>query len=261
LSRIQAEGTVFFAVDLSNSDLRASRLSRSHFSRANLSGANLSGADFREAVFNERTTLAGCIIDTETRFDGASVFRPLAREPAFRNYRVERGLLVRIRESETEGLKLASDTGELRRQIRKHAITLSRSLDQLSATQLLLPSSPNDHSPPGMGHNLPPDTPLDVVESDNLRKALAKAANIADAQDPDPTLIEQTRAQLALAAGKVGRWLARKLDLAADEFAKQLGKAAAIAGVAGVSIWYGVFGDLSQLSDALGALTNLLSLK
>ncbi|WP_269713913.1 pentapeptide repeat-containing protein [Caulobacter sp. NIBR2454] len=94
-SRATAIGSVFHSVDFRNASFRGANFSRSHFSKTNLAGANLVGADFTKAVFNDGTTLEGCEVDETTRFDGARIFRPLARQPAFRFYHVDRGVLVR----------------------------------------------------------------------------------------------------------------------------------------------------------------------
>jgi hypothetical protein len=58
-------------------------------------------------VISEGTTFENCATDKSTLFDGAAIFRPIARQSAFRFYRVEGGKLVRKQETEdvpTEGL-------------------------------------------------------------------------------------------------------------------------------------------------------------
>ena len=67
-----------------------------------MDGADLVGADFRHTVINEGCSFNNAVVDATTRFDGAKIFRPLARQDAFRFYRVERGVLVR-REDEATG--------------------------------------------------------------------------------------------------------------------------------------------------------------
>lgn len=91
-----AVSTVFYGVNFRGCNFSGGEFSRSHFSKTNLDGANFSGADFRDAYFNEGTSLEGAYADEAARFDGATVFRPLAREPVFRFYRIERGRLVRL---------------------------------------------------------------------------------------------------------------------------------------------------------------------
>lgn len=90
-----ATSTSFFGLNLEGADLTKANFSRSHFSQVNFTGAKLLGADFRNAVINEGTTFENCETDESTLFDGATVFRPTARQSAFRYYTVERGKLVR----------------------------------------------------------------------------------------------------------------------------------------------------------------------
>lgn len=95
LKDAKMQQTSVFAVKFRGADLRGGSFIQSHFSRSDLTDADLRGADFRWAVFNEGTTFEGCIVDETTLFDGASIFRPLARQNAFRFYDVDRGKLIR----------------------------------------------------------------------------------------------------------------------------------------------------------------------
>jgi len=95
LSSVELKSTALTQVDFRGSDLRRGVFARSHFSKADLTGADLRGADFRGAHFNEGTLFDDCAADEDTLFDGATIFRPLAKQPAFRFYHVQRGKLVR----------------------------------------------------------------------------------------------------------------------------------------------------------------------
>jgi uncharacterized protein YjbI with pentapeptide repeats len=105
---VVAEGTVFFGMNLRGTSFRDAKLAASHFSGTNFDGADLVGADFRRAVINEGCNFENAIVDSTTRFEGAAIFRPLARQDAFRFYRVERGVLVRRDETEIAQLSSGS---------------------------------------------------------------------------------------------------------------------------------------------------------
>ncbi|MET3896096.1 hypothetical protein ABIB57_000020 [Devosia sp. UYZn731] len=81
--------------DFSNADFRSATTTEWHiisskFINANLIGANLSGATFM--VDNE---FDGAIVDENTKFDDATIMRPLSRHPTFRYYDFVQGKLVR----------------------------------------------------------------------------------------------------------------------------------------------------------------------
>lgn len=92
---VKAPTTSFIGVNFKNADLRRADFTRSHFGRSDFSKADLRGTNFERATFQEGSNFEGSIIDESTKFDDASIFRPLARQEAFRFYHVERGVLVR----------------------------------------------------------------------------------------------------------------------------------------------------------------------
>lgn len=98
LDRVTAPNSVFVNVNFNRSSMRGGRFDGCHFTQVDLRGADLRGASFRNAHFNEGTNLDDALTDKDTIFDGATILRPLARQPAFRFYRVERGVLVRQEE-------------------------------------------------------------------------------------------------------------------------------------------------------------------
>lgn len=102
LARVTAPSSVFVNVDFNKANLREGGFDRSHFTKVDLRGADLRGTSFRNAHFNQGTDLDGALTDSETVFDGATILRPLARQPAFRFYRVERGVLIRNEGSPTD---------------------------------------------------------------------------------------------------------------------------------------------------------------
>ncbi|WP_109116713.1 pentapeptide repeat-containing protein [Azospirillum sp. TSO22-1] len=98
----EAEGisTSYWGVNFSGANFSKSNFSRSRFEKVNFDRVNFRGADFRDAVFEEGTSFKGAFADANTLFDGATIFRPLAKEDVFRFYRVELGKLVRITDAE-----------------------------------------------------------------------------------------------------------------------------------------------------------------
>jgi hypothetical protein len=117
----------------------------------------------------------------------------------------------------------------------------------------------------GKGHNNPPDDLEDVVEFGTGILPPLKigeiAAAIEDAQreinktEPDIGKIHDAESKLASAAVAVGLWLAKKADLAADEFSKAFGKTLGIAaaGSLGIVGVLGAFGQFRAAAAALGA--------
>ena len=71
---------------------------------------------------------------------------------------------------------------------------------------------------------------------------------------PSPSTNELRSATQTIAsiAGKVAKWIGRKMEAAADEFAKTVGKAAGVAVVGGFATWLTLQGKLTILVDILG---------
>ena len=97
LSGVKAPSTAVHMVDFRGANLRNANFARALFAQADLSECDIRGADFSGAVLNEGSSFNDCVVDETTKFDGASIYRPLAKQPAFKFYRVERGLLTRRR--------------------------------------------------------------------------------------------------------------------------------------------------------------------
>jgi hypothetical protein len=57
---------------------------------------------------------------------------------------------------------------------------------------------------------------------------------------------------IASVAGKVAKWIGTKMEAAADEFAKTVGKAAGVAAVTGITMWLALQSKLTILVDILG---------
>ncbi|MEQ9519653.1 MAG: pentapeptide repeat-containing protein [Parvibaculum sp.] len=96
LSRAKFSTVAFTRVNLRGSDLRDVEFGGSHFSQTDFTRADIRGANFSKCHLNDGTTFANCIVNEETNFEGAVILRSLSREPAFANYKFERGKLVRL---------------------------------------------------------------------------------------------------------------------------------------------------------------------
>ncbi|MBP2560355.1 uncharacterized protein YjbI with pentapeptide repeats [Neorhizobium galegae] len=251
LSGVVANSTVLFGVNLSGADLRHAKLVSSHFSRVKLHGADLRNANFRNARLNDGTDFTDCVVDDTTIFDGAHILRPLSRQPAFRFYEVERGILVRRPDGPRllEALPPRAATSSQDGRIGE----IERRISELLAA--LAPLTPSDagsgETAAGMGHNNPPEpTPLERQEFEGLRTTLAALAVEIHRDDIRSADILDETETLERASAKIADWVGRKVDLAADECAKQLGKSLADARV-WMAGWLVVSGKLAALVELL----------
>lgn len=246
LSKVNAEQTVIFAANLKNTDLRESSFARAHFTRADLTGADLRGADLKNAVFKEGTTFESSVVDEKTMFDGASIFHPLSLQNAFRFYRVERGILVRRTQDQLSdsGVQVSDDA--IRIEIENNIDRVLNSLNDLAGSTV-----ETDSSSPGIGHNNPPtETPINREELDELAINLREVQAEISKQESDRKIIEKVAEFLHGSVKKILDWSWRKIELATDEFAKEIGKKAASVALA-VSAWLALSSSIGNLSGLL----------
>lgn len=246
---VQADGTVIFAVDFQDADLRDANLQNSHITRSNFSGANLVGADFRQAVINDGCIFDGCVVDESTYFDDASILRSLARQDAFRFYKVERGKLVRITYQIPDEIQLTdADRTQPQPPLRQDII---RQVDEIEAHLRRLQPEINTTDHGGIGHNQPPEQfPLNTDERNELVSSLALIR--LEATTPSEERIGATAAIAVIqrAASNISSWAAAKADLGAQEFAKQMGKSLAD-GRLWIAGWLLLSGKLETLISTL----------
>ncbi|WP_291827957.1 pentapeptide repeat-containing protein [Bosea sp. (in: a-proteobacteria)] len=215
LSGAQFSGSVF-RVDFSNAVLRGAEFTRCLFSGCNFNNASLHGADFRNARIAEGTTFEGALVDEDTLFDGVQILRAISRQEAFRYYEVERGVLMRIehREAAPPKTSVTADQADL----------ISKVDALLAALRKLEP--PAEGKPAaGMGHNNPPEeTPIDRAEHSALAAALNDIKGEVTAPAPDQKKVKQAENVLVAMGTKILSWVGARATIAADEFAKGVGK-------------------------------------
>lgn len=106
------------------------------------------------------------------------------------------------------------------------------------------------------GHNgPPPEYALSEVERSEAIAAVEVVAMEAVQSAPDLARLRSAATTIARAAKAVGLWIAGKTDAALDEFAKTIGKAAAVAAVGGFTAWVVLHGKLSVLAHLLSGFT------
>ena len=258
--RMNAEGAKFInstsrssiwsGVNLKGADMRGSDFASSYFGAGtNLTGADLRGADFRKAHFVESIILDGCIVDEQTKFDGANVFRPLARLEAFRFYRVERGVLVRRTDHEVLDSSSDMELLSLKAQITNSVDALINKISNLT------PKIEENYA--SMGHNNPPEEfPLELEKFNETLATLKDVRAEVQKQKPSSTNIETAISVLSAAAKSILKWTGGKIDIALEEFVKNAGKtlSSKTVVVGGLALSY-EFGDLiSLLKTFLGML-------
>jgi hypothetical protein len=121
-------------------------------------------------------------------------------------------------------------------------------LDQLEAAIGAMPGQPGN-----IGHNAPPDEiglpPYGEAETAEIRTAIAETRTELAAADPDPAELATLSRRFAGWGKKLATWLARKGDLAVDEFIKNAMK---------VATWGGALTLFHALADDLIALAKQL---
>jgi len=105
----------------------------------------------------------------------------------------------------------------------------------------------------GIGHNQPP-AEFAITEDDRAETlaAIAVVRQEAVSASPSTSRLRSAGQAIARAAGKVAGWIAGKADTASEEFAKTIGKAAAIAAVGTLTTWWALQGALTTLVAILG---------
>lgn len=257
------QGSSIYEVNFSMADLRNSVFNQSHLTKSNLLNAKLEGASFLKSHINDGTTFKNCSIDKDTKFDGTSILRPIARQPAFQYYRIERGILVRKTDDEIQAMSPEQrsppaepdERGAARDRVVAHMDSLLAKLKELP------PPKPPATIYGGIGHNNPPEeTPLEKPEYDALRETLIETKENIVSTDPKSEIIEKCRRLCADAAIGIGGWIARHANVFTEELAKTFAKATGTAavGVGVWAIWATVKADLHHLVDALDAFMKFL---
>lgn len=104
----------------------------------------------------------------------------------------------------------------------------------------------------GIGHNQPP-AEFAITEGDRAETKRAIATIRQEMVSSSPALEKLSAAgqTVARTARKIANWVAAKADSAADEFAKTIGKAAAVAVVGGIGLWMTLQSKLVLLAALL----------
>lgn len=107
----------------------------------------------------------------------------------------------------------------------------------------------------GIGHNQPP-AQFAINDGDRVRtqEAIATVQQEAASTNPSTSRLRASGQVIAQFAGKVARWISRKLDNAVDEFSKTVGKASAVAIIGGgvsYTAWIALQDKLTILLDIL----------
>lgn len=107
----------------------------------------------------------------------------------------------------------------------------------------------------GIGHNNPPEpTPLDADECDSVIKELQTVRHEISQDIVDHSALVRSTERLKDWAIKIAAWVGRKIDLASDEFAKQVGKTLGDGKIL-IAGWLAVSGRLDQLVAMLSGWT------
>lgn len=249
-SDVKADGTVFVHVNFRGAKFDRAQLSASHFTKANFAGASFLASDFRKARLNEGTDFSGCATDAATRFDGVVIFRPLAREAAFRFYRVERGALVRL---EDPGLAASNDPPvrqlDERKDVEAIRLAATKALEALAA---VAPLDVDSSSVAGVGHNSPPaDAALTRDDYDALTATLVVLRERP--QELDQSLLRSSKVTVAAAGAKIAVWIKAKAIQIEEAFFTQVGTSLADPHRLLVA-WLAVSGHLSEVMGAVAAM-------
>jgi hypothetical protein len=108
----------------------------------------------------------------------------------------------------------------------------------------------------GIGHNQPPsEFAITEDESATTLAAIATVQQEIIRSSPSTSALRTATQTIASIAGKVAKWIGIKMEAAAEEFAKTVGKAAGVAAVGGIAAWLTLQGKLTILVDILGKFT------
>ena len=240
LHRADLSSTAISFARFNGANLTEANFARSHFSKSDLSNADLRGANFAKSVINEGTSFKDAVSNDRTMFDGATIFRPLAREHAFRFYRVERGVLVRI--DAVEETNMSPLEGSLLQMIGDAEAALR-------AASVATP--PTSSESPGIGHNQPP--PEAALTEEEVQTAFTTLRTLrveVQSDQPDRKVIAEGRSRLEEWAAAIGIWVAGKAEMFTEEFAKTLGQEAAKART-WFGLWLVVSGQFQHLAHAI----------
>ena len=234
--------TVFQSTDFSDSVCRGARFEACAFGGESIfSGADLRGASIEYCSVQEGARFEGSVVDGTTRFENTEIVRKLAADATFRYYRVERGKLVRRDDTESNTIV---DVDSSRTLASLAAQEVLRELEKLRAS--------NEWSPPasaGLGHNNPPEpTPVNREEIAEIITAVTEIGSAVKSVSPSLAQIEKNIETVERSANKIAAWVARKADLASDEFAKQLGKTLADGRLL-LAAWLAASGKLTTLIE------------
>lgn len=215
LSDAKFSGSVF-GVDFSDTVLYGADFRHCLFTRCNFKNASLEGADFRNALIAEGSTFEGALVDERTLFDGVQILRATSRQEAFRYYEVERGVLRRIENRDATPPQITAGAAQSK---------IVSKIDALLADLSKLEPAAEEKPAPGMGHNNPPEeTPIDRAEHGALTAALNDIKGEVTAPAPDKTKVKQAESLLVTMGTKILQWIGARATIAADEFAKGVGK-------------------------------------
>lgn len=243
LSSIKARSTTFVNVNFRGANLQGSDLSRSSFTKTAFDGADLRKVNFQTAIFNEGCSFDGCNVDVETRFDEARIFRPLARQNAFRFYRVERGVLIRNEDGaqpQTATQSAEADKADIERAI-------SSLLSALKHAEALVDKRT---SIAGLGHNNPPG-PLEATDYNEIVETLEATKAEVRSSNPSPEKLRSALRVVESSAKRTLSWAGQKLNIFSEEFARESGKTLASKTVV-VTAWLWV-------TDLMGKVAELLT--
>ncbi|GAB5509630.1 MAG: hypothetical protein Rhims3KO_10310 [Hyphomicrobiales bacterium] len=196
-------------VNFTAANLRNTNFEKSLFTNTRSAGADLRGANFSAARISEGCDFTNVIVDDRTKFDGVEILRPLARATAFKNYYVERGVLIRREESTPD-----SRTTDIIRLVDELLNDFSKLTEgEIAETRGLI------------GHNNPPtDFALAENESEETRHNLEVVRDEFQAAEPDSSRLKDAVKFLAFARKKILAWISRQTQIASDEFSKEFGK-------------------------------------
>lgn len=254
-SEVRAEGTVFVNVNFKGAIFDRAKLNRSSFTRVNFEEASLLSAELRKARLNEGSNFASCHTNAATLFDEVTIFRPLAREAAFRFYRVERGQLARVVEGEAPAEAEeapASVEATPDRSMSANVEALRQAA--VSALEALAAVTPSEDAATdvGMGHNGPPaDAALTRLDYEAVTATLVSLRDVES--KPDRDYLDEARATLVETGKKIVVWARAKLAEIEGGFFSQLG--ATLADPHRIVIaWLAVSGRLNEVAGVLVGL-------
>lgn len=196
-----ASQTGFVWADFRRANFRDANFSGAIFNRCDLSGADLRGADFQGVQLVENVTIEGVVIDETTKFDGASILRPMIRNPAFKYYELVRGKLVRRASGApeppgaTDELALGASRLELERALDESASTLQK-------IEEIMPTEPAPHG--AIGHNGPPvEFALSREDIYDLKDHLVALRGNVYANNLDAAQVERSKSFLGKYGSKI----------------------------------------------------------